>query len=333
MDSGFANTAAKAFADAREALLKQSQLPQLPLPKLQPSDNPLSSPLNALKKIHLPERPVTLDGIKLPSSLPELPFFGNSVDLGEMTSQLAKATQKVASDLPLLLEEYVQLTNQASRSTAEALAEASVRISESLKALFATNMALDPAVGHLQSLLGHAVEQAYAAGATLLSEQYQPLVVTIMAGAASTVLGMSLAAAREDAQRSTGEKNYNWRLLALFELPLDYDMAAITWYYNFRFLTVLKRMAEVYFGLGEFLLDWEAACEIETDEEQAMKLNSRAVTLRNFLQEAGPTFTKAGQIESTQSSEYPAVVVEQLKKLQDEVLISIDSINITLVLL
>lgn len=299
----------RGLADVRENLASsQSMLPSLSLPRLHiPGILPPSS-LDAFPELGLPEWPTALE--KLPRSLSGLLSFVDEVRLSCWTPQMSEAWQRVVSGLPFSADGITQASNQAVR----ALAQASARVSLELDGLVAANPSLGPPLEHLRSSLSHAqaaLEQAYAAGAALVPEQFHPLVVAIAIGAASTALGLSLAAAREDVRRRSEASNA--------PLPREYDLPAIMGYYNRRPLTLLRRLSEVSYRLGTLAAKLWLDKNVGDGGGWERNMQSRAEEFVEFVQGAGPAFIKIGQGVSIRPDILPEAYLKQLVKLQDRV--------------
>ena len=324
--SGLSSAATQAFADLRERLIgpslseaAQSQLQQLSLPKVKLLEDLLSS--SSLKPPGMPTLPDLSDWLTAASSsagqqpstsevFSRLLSLAEQAGLGDLTLVTRAWVEAAASGLPLTPEKFTQLMDVATQASERA----SSRVALSLDALVAENPSLAPPVGHLESSFGHALaaaEQAYAAGASAIPEEFHPMVVTLAIGAASTALGFSLAAAWDKEGEEEIKKNA--------PLPRDYDLPAIMDYYNRRPLTLFGRLLEVSYRLGslggKLWLDKNAG----GGEGWERNMGARAEEFVEFLQGAGPAFIKIGQGVSIRPDILPEAYLRELTKLQDRV--------------
>lgn len=297
LPGGFSlDASTKAFLDGVASAA--SQLPHLSLPS---ADRHLSENLAALAdavlRLSVPELALTPGAL-----LGDLSKLANDVALSDPISQISKAM----SVLTVTPDSYGQLTAQAAQVSGEALSFAS----HALDALVAVNPALGGPVDRLEASLGHALEvldQAYA----LVPAEYHTLVLTLALGAASTALGMSNAAAREESKLAARTRDA--------PLPREYDLPAIMGYYNRRPLTLLSRLAEVSRRLGS--LGGKLWLDRKVGDGSGWEANmpSRAAEFVDFLQGAGPAFIKIGQGVSIRPDILPESYLRELVKLQDRV--------------
>lgn len=300
-----------AISDLRQSLGGESPL-GLSLPKLEFLDGLLSSPI---------PKPAALTKLlqELPDSLSNSEFFSRAVslapeavlrDLGTQLSRASVEAASLASGLPLSPEKLAVLLKVASRASAET----SARASQALDAFVAQNPALAPPVGHLESSFSHAVaavEQAYAAGAAFVPEEFHPAVAVLALGAASTAVGFSFGAAREDSLRAAEAKNA--------PLPREYDLPAIMSYYNGRPLTLFGRLLEVSYRLGSLGGKLWLDKKVGDGGGWERNMEARAEEFVEFLQGAGPAFIKIGQGVSIRPDILPEAYLRELAKLQDRV--------------
>lgn len=309
-DGGFDLSAVtRALAGAKDGISAsaQSQLQDLYLTKVDLShvQLPTLPTLDALPKLKLP---IFDSGIGPPLRLPDV-IPGAEGGLRAYLSQASKALESSPVVSP---EKFAQISGEASQAAAQASTRAAAQCSQALDALVATNPALGPPVEHLQASLSHAlaaVEQAYAAGATLIPEEYHALVVTLAVGTAGTAVGMSLAAARESKDTQKQARNA--------PLPREYDLPAIMDYYNRRPLTLFGRLLEVSLRLGS--LAAKVWLDGKSGNNNADKMKARAEELVEFVQGAGPAFIKIGQGVSVRPDILPEAYLRELVKLQDRV--------------
>lgn len=297
----------RALADAKESIVAstQSQLQDLYLTKLDLSQQQLRTLQipDALPKLKLP----TFDS-GLPITLPDLNPGADQGGLGAYFLQVLKALESSPVQSP---EKFAQVSGEASQAVSEASARAVALFSQALDALVAANPGLDPPVGYVLGSLSQALragEQAYAAGATLVPEEYHALVVTLAVGTAGTALGMSLAAARESQDVRKQSKDA--------PLPREYDLPAIMNYYNRRALTLFGRLSEISLKLGTL------AGKVWLDRKtgnNSKNMAARAEELVEFLEGAGPAFIKIGQGVSIRPDILPEPYLRELVKLQDRV--------------
>lgn len=190
--------------------------------------------------------------------------------------------------------------------------------SQALDSVVAANPALATPLAHLQSSLAHstaALEQAYAAGVTLIPEQYQAAVVICAAGAASTALGMSLASAAEAAKVESTSLPPTGNDLPL---PRSYDLPAIMNYYNRRPSTLLGRLFAVSYRLGTLAAKLWVDRNVGDGSGWERNMPARAEEFVDFVQGAGPTFIKIGQGVSIRPDILPEPYLRELVKLQDK---------------
>jgi predicted unusual protein kinase regulating ubiquinone biosynthesis (AarF/ABC1/UbiB family) len=96
-----------------------------------------------------------------------------------------------------------------------------------------------------------------------------------------------------------------------------YDPTAITDYYRQRPLQVVGRSQFVFGKMTRYLTAvWWDKKQGKNSEAQQRK---RAIELRDLLTELGPAFIKIGQAVSTRPDLVPAVYLEELSKLQDQI--------------
>jgi predicted unusual protein kinase regulating ubiquinone biosynthesis (AarF/ABC1/UbiB family) len=98
--------------------------------------------------------------------------------------------------------------------------------------------------------------------------------------------------------------------------PLQYDPQAIADYYRHRLIVVWARWSEILRSLFSFLLHlgWNRVTG-KTVQHQSRQ----AIHLRQVLTRLGPTFIKMGQALSTRPDLLPAVYLQELTKLQDQI--------------
>lgn len=310
------DAASKALADVGESLRSaQSQLPtKLSLPRgIGLPNNALSSSSpDALPKLpSLPGWPATTPDSPPGEFFARLSSLANGAGLNDLASQASRISREVASSLPLTPAKYAALSDRAGGASAQASAQASARLSQALDSLVATNpRALGLPAEHLRASLSHglaSVEQAYAAGATLVPEEYHPLVLTLALGTVSTAIGMSVAASRERKAVSNAP------------LPREYDLPAIMGYYNRRPLTLLGRLFEVSYRLGSLGAKLWLDRKVGDGSGWEKNMDSRAEEFVDFVQGAGPAFIKIGQGVSIRPDILPEPYLKELVKLQDRV--------------
>lgn len=297
------------LSDLRENLGGESPLPSLPRVEL--LDRLLSSPS--------PEQTALTKLLDLPHTLSSSDFFSSALSLAEeaglrdLIKQLSNASVEAASvvaGLPVSPEKLAALLKLASRVSTQASSSAA----QALDALVAENPTLAPPVAHLESSFGHAVaavEQAYAAGAAIVPEAFHPAVVILALGAASTAVGFSFGAAREDSQRAAEAKDA--------PLPMEYDLPAIMSYYNSRPLTLFGRLLEVSYRLGSLVGKLWLDKNVDDGAGWERNMEARAEEFVEFLQGAGPAFIKIGQGVSIRPDILPEAYLRELTKLQDKV--------------
>ena len=299
----------RTLSDLRENLGGESPLPSLPRVEL--LDRLLSSPS--------PKQAALTKLLDLPDTLSSSDFFSSALSLAEeaglrdLIKQLSNASVEaasVAAGLPVSPEKLAVLLKLASRASAQA----SSRAAQALDALVAENPTLAPPVAHLESSFGHAVaavEQAYAAGAAIVPEAFHPAVAILALGAASTALGFSFGAAREDSRRAAEAKDA--------PLPREYDLPAIMSYYNSRPLTLFGRLLEVSYRLGSLVGKLWLDKKVGDGAGWERNMEARAEEFVEFLQGAGPAFIKIGQGVSIRPDILPEAYLKELAKLQDKV--------------
>jgi predicted unusual protein kinase regulating ubiquinone biosynthesis (AarF/ABC1/UbiB family) len=97
----------------------------------------------------------------------------------------------------------------------------------------------------------------------------------------------------------------------------DYNPAAIAQYYRARPWQVVGRSQEVFGSLSRYFMGvWLDKKRGKTDEATQRK---RAIALRDLLTRLGPAFIKIGQAVSTRPDLVPAIYLEELSKLQDQI--------------
>lgn len=289
-------------------------------------------------RIELP-RSLTLPDLKLTSAIPDLKSLSSDLSaqlsslsralsrgntsgtsgstsrirqlIESLASELSKASEAAIDGLPLTPEKFEEMSSRAGRVSAEA----TMRLSHELDVLVATNPALlRTPVDHLRASVTHAtaaLEQAYAAGATLVPEEYHPLVATLAIGTASTAFGMSFAAARESYLDKQKFRNA--------PLTREYDLPAIMGYYNRRPLTLFSRLIEVSYRLGSLGLKLWLDRKVGDGGGWERNMEARAEEFLEFVQGAGPAFIKIGQGVSIRPDILPAPYLKELVKLQDRV--------------
>ena len=225
--------------------------------------------------------------------------------------ELSKVLQAgMSATLPLTPDKLDRLTAEA----IEAMARATMYLSQAPNALATANPALRPAMDRLEASSIHvtaALGEAWAAGATLLPEELHPIVATLAIGAASTALGAYLAAAREKSRRLADAENA--------PLPTEYDLPAIMAYYNRRPFTLLSRLVEVAGRLGSLGAKLWLDKKVGDGSGWDRNMNARAAEFLDFVQGAGPAFIKIGQGVSIRPDILPEPYLRELSKLQDRV--------------
>jgi predicted unusual protein kinase regulating ubiquinone biosynthesis (AarF/ABC1/UbiB family) len=97
----------------------------------------------------------------------------------------------------------------------------------------------------------------------------------------------------------------------------DYNPDAIAQYYRTRPWQVVGRSQEVFGSLSRYFTGvWLDKKLGKTDEATQRK---RAIALRDLLTRLGPAFIKIGQAVSTRPDLVPAIYLEELSKLQDQI--------------
>lgn len=269
-------------------------LPQLPKLELPPS---IASPL--LDSIPKPDVSVLF------SSLPNVDLQG-LIDTAGLDGEYPRQPAAQASTLLLEWLSRLQQLRIPGPDFALLLAEGS----QALNDLIAVNPALAAPLAQLLSSLDHTattVENLFAAGVTLVPEQYHAVVAIIVVGAASTALGMSIPDAAESAAKNG------------LPLPTSYDLPAIMGYYNGRPLTLLSRLSEVSYRLGSLAAKLWVDRKVGDGSAWERNMPGRAEEFVEFVQGAGPAFIKIGQGVSIRPDILPEPYLRELVKLQDRV--------------
>jgi predicted unusual protein kinase regulating ubiquinone biosynthesis (AarF/ABC1/UbiB family) len=101
-----------------------------------------------------------------------------------------------------------------------------------------------------------------------------------------------------------------------------YDPAAISAYYRNKPWQVAGRSKEVFGSLTRYITSvwWDSKRASSRSEAQREALQrQRAIELRDLLTTLGPAFIKIGQAVSTRPDLVPAIYLEELSKLQDQI--------------
>lgn len=292
----------------------------------------LSSVLEAVSDVQ--------DQLTLPQvSLPEVKFSAEMLSVQSLDSStkldlsaIMKSLQAV--DVSKLGAGAHDFPQQLLSQAAEALSLGSildfdpqrlmVEVSQALDAVIAQYPALSVPLGHLRASLSlslEALEQAYLAGAALVPEQYQAVVTILIAGTASTVLGIALGEAAEVRKLEAAAQPTPAGDLPL---PTRYDLPAIMNYYNRRPLTLLGRLSDVSSRLGSLALKLWLDRNVGDGSAWQKNMQSRAEEFLDFVQGAGPAFIKIGQGISIRPDILPEPYLRELVKLQDRVSESVE---------
>lgn len=283
------------------------------------------SGISSLPEIHLPELNLPQQSLQLQSTL-DLFSPGH---LSEMLASLLLPTIEISNNplgnlhVPTLSTfDFEYLKNGPSGLMSQdqlVLQRLSALAAKALDAVVAANPALAAPLGHLQSSLQHslaAVEQAYAAGATLIPAQYHAAVAIAAVGAVSTAIGMSWASAGEASRIEKAAGPSTGRDIPL---PTKYDLPAIMEYYNQRPFTLLSRLSAVSYRLGSLAAKLWLDRKVGDGSAWERNMQSRAEEFLEFVQGAGPAFIKIGQGVSIRPDILPEPYLRELVKLQDRV--------------